>query len=213
MPSEERPADSPEGFPSLPELAEAVKNFLAQALHGGAASGPVREATLLYKFSKASQQKTADVVAACLSDWHSFVREADDADREPMDLDDVVVLLIRRTYNRVRRQKYRDDQMSEQLAKGRAKARDGEMLPFDPAMQPWRLGTVKNLEEEIAFILKDRSPRDRFIIELRYFAELKPKEIVQRVKAEMPGTPVSEAVVSRVLQRFADDLRPRVSDV
>ncbi|MBX9681849.1 MAG: hypothetical protein K2X38_24075 [Gemmataceae bacterium] len=212
MPSEERP-DNPDGFPSPPELAEAVKRFLAEALQGDSASGPVREATLLYKFSTASQQKTADVVAACLSDWHSFVREFENGDREPMDLDDVVVLLIHRTYNRMRRQKYRDDQMNEQLAKGRSKTRDGEMLPFDPAMQPWRLGAVKNLEEEIAFILKDRSPRDRFIIELRYFAELKPKDIVQRVKAEMPRIPVSEAVVSRVLQRFADDLRPRVSDV
>jgi hypothetical protein len=206
------PDDAGERFPSLLELVEAVKKFLSDALGGDATTGAGREATLLYKFSNVSQAKTDAVVAACLSDWHSFVQDFDKEDREPMDLDDVVVLLIHRTYNRMRRQKYRDDQMNEQLAMGRAKGNDGETLPFDPAMQPWRLGSVKNLQEEIAVVLKDRSPRDRLIIELRYFAEMKPKEIVERVKAAMPGTPVSEAVVSRVLQRFADDLRPRVSD-
>ncbi|MFO0863747.1 MAG: hypothetical protein U0744_03665 [Gemmataceae bacterium] len=212
-PSDRLSPDEPtEYFPSLLELVEAVKKFLADALSGDAATGPSREAAMLYKFSNVSQAKTDAVVAACLSDWHSFVQEFNEADRDPVDLDDVVVLLIHRTYNRMRRQKYRDDQMNEQLSKGRAKGSDGEALPFDPAMQPWRLGSAKNLQEEIAVLMKERSPRDCLIIELRYFGELKPKQIVERVKATMPGTPISEAVVSRVLQRFADDLRPRLSD-
>ena len=70
---------------------------------------------------------------------------------------------------------------------------------------------MKNLEEEIALLLWKRSVRDRMVIELRYFGELKPAEIVAKVKEALPGVRISRPGISRILAKFEDELRPRLT--
>ncbi len=195
--------------PSLPDVIEATEQLLRTALRAGRPHGVQWEVTELYRAADASRHKTEALLAACLSDWHSFVRDLENAGDEPLSLDQVTTLLVHRAYNRHRRKEYRDKQMAKQVEHAHVRGRDGEQLPFDP---PARSSdeALKNLSEEIAFLMAERSLRDRLIIELRYFGGFAPAEIIPRVRAACPEASISAATISRVLQKFEDELRPRL---
>jgi hypothetical protein len=176
------PSDGQPSIPTLKDVIEAIKKLLYAAVQKDRPEGIDKEVTVLYKVVDGSQRKTDALVAACLSDWQSFIKDLQCPDHQPLNADKAAILLIHRTFNRWRRKKYRDDQSAEQVDRANVKDKDGEFLPFDPAMPAWRQEAVKFSEEIIAIVVAGFSPRDRMIVELLYFEEMTGKEIVRKLK-------------------------------
>ena len=128
-----------------------------------------------------------------------------------MSLTEVSERLIHRAYLHKRRRGYRDKQMGQQIARANVRGEDGELLPFNPPAPQEGEIFLEDLEEVIALVLKDRSVRDRMILEMR-LDELTYEAIVEKIKAALPRESISQATVSRVVERFRDELRGHLED-
>jgi hypothetical protein len=130
---------------------------------------------------------------------------------EAVSMADLAALFIQRAYNRMRRQNAADRRLAHQVAQGQVRGKDGDLLPFDPAAPPPSEELVKILHEEIAVLLQERSGRDRLVIEL-WLDGLIYEKIVERVRLDLPDEAVSTATISRIIDRFRDDLHHRLRE-
>jgi hypothetical protein len=204
-------------LPAAVDMAEVIDEamrLLRAALEEGRPDGVAREALRIYWGADDPSHKTEATHAAFLSHWPSFLAYLEDsgAQDRPLAKEEIAALLIHRTRLRQRRREYRDEQMAQQVDRAHARGSDGERLPFDPAAPRARGEALKSLREEIDSVVMNYPVRDRMIIELRYFAELPPKQIVEAVRKALPDEPISLATVSRVLAKFEDDLRRRLRE-
>jgi hypothetical protein len=199
--------------PSLEELCRAVEQMLRTALRKGRPRGVEWEVVDLYRDTDDSTGRTLAVLGACLSGWESLAPdlEALAGQEGPLSLEDIAALLIHRTHLRKRRRDYRDQQMARQVDRANVRAPDGEILPFDPQAPEERQDFLKNLEELIATLLAERSVRDRMVLDL-YLHGHTYAAIVEAVQAALPDERLSQPTVSRIVERFRDELRARLKD-
>jgi hypothetical protein len=186
-------------------LVDHAITLLREALQQGRRTDAVR----LYR---GHANDTAATAAAILSAWQTFARHPDEEELpEMVSMTDLAARFIRRACQRMRRKDYRDQQMAEQVARGHPRGSAGQYLPFDPADPREREEVMKNLPLEIEEVLGERSERDRRVVEL-WVEGHTYEEIVERVRAELPGEPVSAATVHRIIERFRDEMRGRLED-
>jgi hypothetical protein len=197
----------------MAEVLREAETLLRAALQEGRPKGTSWEVVRLYHDTDQSRGKTEAVLAACLSNWQGVAQHIDEAMQEdrPLEIGEITSMLIHKAFLRKRCKDYRDRQMAEQVARAKVTGSNGEYLPFDPADLGERKQSLKLFGEEIALVLKERSVRDRMVIELRADG-YSPREIVDKVKAALPDEPMSEPTVSRIIQRFGDDLRRLLDD-
>jgi hypothetical protein len=209
---DDRNENTPDPF--MLELLDEAMKLIRAALKEGRPHGIVWEAKRLYEASDDPSHKSEATKAAFLSNWPSFARYLAEAGQETESLskEQIAVIFIHHTFKRWRRKTYRDKQMDGQVARGYVPGEDGELMPFNPEDRKAREESVKNLQEEIAFILGKRSVRDRMVLEMKYFGELNHASIVQEVRKVLPGEPISPATISRIVERFADELRDRLNE-
>ncbi|HTU21907.1 MAG TPA: hypothetical protein VMG10_27965 [Gemmataceae bacterium] len=200
-------------LPFLEDVLKATEQLLRTALQKGTPKGIEREAVKLYHDTEDSKGKTAAMLGACLSSWESLVGQLNVSSEEdrPLSLTEVSERLIHRAYLHKRRRGYRDKQMGQQIARANVRGEDGELLPFNPPAPQEGEIFLEDLEEVIALVLKDRSVRDRMILEMR-LDELTYEAIVEKIKAALPRESISQATVSRVVERFRDELRGHLED-
>lgn len=185
-------------------LNRAVEQ-IREALH----QGHLNDAARIYQ----GNGNTLATQGALLSAYQSFLRELDAGEDQPeaLDVAELAGVFVHRTWNRMRRKQYRDDQMAEQVWRAHAPGKNGELLPFDPVDPHERDDLVKKLRLEIAEVLGKRSARDRYLIGLKS-AKHTGKEIVQKVRIAFPEQSLSEAGVSRVYHAFLDELRDHLRE-
>jgi serine/threonine protein kinase len=198
------------GTPRMAEVLSAVEQMLRGALRKGRPTGVEWEVIDLYRNADDSRGKTESLLAACLEGWEEFVGALDALPQErPLSLDEVAALLIHRAYLRKRREDYWDRHMSEQVDRANVRGPDGELLPFDPPAPGGGEDALKQLEELIANLLEGRSVRERMVLDL-YLNGHTYAAIVEKVKESLPGEPISQPTVSRIVERFRDELRSRL---
>jgi hypothetical protein len=201
------------------DLLQVAMDLIHKALREGRRN----DGTQLYR---GNANDTAATAAALLSAWPSFAGQLDAEAELPetVTLPELAVRFIRKAYNRMRRQKRRQDQMTDQVARGQTRDTNGEqtLLDFadprhkevaDPLQkQEW----VENLTRVIGEVVGSRSERDRLVIELwlegHADEEITYKKIVERVGAELPKAPISITGVCRILDRFKDEMRGRLEE-
>jgi hypothetical protein len=203
---------------AFPESADIQSNqrmleLLTEAMRlirSALAEGRRNDAVRLYHANEDDSRATA---GALLSAWSTFVRYLDH--REELNatpaLPDLAAQFIHRAYLRLRREKYRARQIQEQLDTGRAVGKDGSQLPFDPVDPRQREEVLKNVRLEIAEVLGRRPPRDRCVIE-KWVEGFGYEEIVEQVRAALPGEKISLATVSRIVQSFCDEMQRSLQD-
>lgn len=196
---------------NMQELLKEVTDFLRVALNQNRPKGVATEALRLYHGAESPIHKTEQFQGAILSNWPSFVEYASHLgqDDEPLTREKLVTLLIHHTFNRKRRKDYADKKMEDAIARAAVPGKDGALMPFDPADPKSKGDFTKFLLEEIDQVLEGRSPRDRLVIQLRYFEDLDHKAIIEQVKQVMPDEPISPATITRIIAKFEDDLRAR----
>ncbi len=196
------------------ELLNAVMKLLRAALVQDRPQGVAREAVRLYHGSDDPSHKTEATQAAFLSNWPDFVRYCDEIGRddEPLSNEHLAALYIHHTFNRRRRKDRRDKQLAHEVARATLHGEDGEQMPFDPKDSREKEDFLKNVSEEMALSLESRSPRDRMVLELKYFHGLDPKTIVERVKVALPDVSISQPTISRIVARFEDEMRRRLKE-
>ena len=204
-----RKEDTPDSF-MLEMLAEAMR-LIRAALKEGRPKGIAWEARRIYEGADDPSHKSLAAQAALLSDWPSFAQYLAGAgqDTEVLNKEQVAGLFIHHTFNRWRRKIRRDKQMERQVARANVSREDGEILPWDPVDPDARKESLKNLREEIAIILGKRSERDRLVLEMKYFGGLNYVTIVQEVRKVLPEESISESTISRIVDRFEDELLER----
>jgi hypothetical protein len=187
--------------------------MLRTALRKGRPQGVEWEVLDLYRDTDDSTGKTLALLGACLSGWESLAPDLEAIIQQegPLSLEEIAALLIHRTHLRKRRREYRDRQMAQQVDRANVRGPDGELLPFDPQAPGEREELLKNLEELIAELLEERSVRDRMVLDL-WLNGHTYKAIVERAQAALPNEPISEPTVSRIVDRFRDDLRDRLAE-
>lgn len=200
-------------IPSLEDVLHETEKLLRAALQKGRPQGIEKEAVKLYHDTDDSKGKTAAMLAACLSNWNSLVQQLNLCSEEdlPLSLEEVTVWLIHRAYLHKRRKGYQNKKMDQQIARANVRGQDGELLPFDPPAAAERKIFLEDLEEVIALVMKEHSVRDRMVLEL-WLDEHTYEEVVAKIKAELPGEAISQATVSRIVERFRDELRGRLEE-
>jgi len=217
MPQRSDKAKNPKERGTMPPMetviADVEKLLKAALQEGRPTKTPEREAVELYQGTSDPRGKTAAMLAACLSDWPSFARHLDNSGRDegPLTMDEITALLVHRVYLRKRRTEYRDDQMHGQLRRANVRGGNGEFIAFDPEdPRNWEQ-SMNELREEIAYVLGGRSVRDRMVLEL-WLNQHTGKAIVEMIEKDLPGHRISEATVSRIVERFQDELRGRMDE-
>jgi hypothetical protein len=196
----------------MEEVLDAVERMLRDALRKGRPSGVEWEVVNLYRGTDDPRNKTEALKAACLSGWESFEKCVDALPHDgPLSLEEAAGLLIHRAYLRKRRADYRDDQVARQVSRANVRGRDGEFRPFDPPAPACGDESLKKLEGLIADLLEERSVRDRLVFDLFLHGHTY-EAIVEQVKAALPGESSSIAGVSRIVNRFRDELRARLEE-
>ncbi|MCI0456721.1 MAG: hypothetical protein L0Z62_07050 [Gemmataceae bacterium] len=184
-------------------LEEAIR-CLREALREGRRD----DATKLYR---GHQNDTEAMTAALLSVWQTFVDHPgsfEELSESATDVD-IAGFFMRLACRRMRRKRHADQRVAAQVAWASVRGMEGDILPFDPEDPKGNDEFVKNTRREIAEVLGKRSPHERFVIEMR-MAGYTGREIVERVKEEFPDAPNSAATVSRIWDRFRDELWARL---
>jgi chromatin segregation and condensation protein Rec8/ScpA/Scc1 (kleisin family) len=199
--------------PSMEDVIKETEKLLRAALQKGRPEGIEWKAVKLYHDTDDSKGKTAAMLAACLSNWESLVQQLErcSTEDEPLSVEEVTARLVHRSHLRKRRKNYRDKQMDQQTARANVRSDDKEFRPFDPPAPEDGEISLKDLEEEIALLLEKRSIRDRMVLEL-WLDEYTYEEIVEKIKATLPSEPICPATVTRIVQRFRDELRGRLEE-
>lgn len=192
------------------ELMLVLLERAMDLIRGALREGRRNAAAKLYRGNENDTKATA---GALLSAWETFAHhlDCDEEMLESVSMAELAALLIRRAYNRMRRKDYGDRKLADQVARSRVRGKDGDLLPFDPAAPPQTDDVVKILPEEIAAVLRQRSERDRLVIELWLDGDVYEK-IVECVRATLPEEAVSTATISRIIDRFRDDLHQRLRE-
>jgi hypothetical protein len=185
-------------------LLDHAMNLIRTALRAGTRNA----ATQLYRGNEDDSLATK---GALLSAWETFVQDLDQGGPLPdaVGMPELAARFVRRAYNRMRRQQYRERRMQEELSAGRGRDAEGELLTFDPPDVAGQAEILKILPLEIAEVLGEQPERERRVLEL-WLQEHTYAEIVRQVKEELPGTAISQPMVSRIVNRFTDEMRGRL---